>query len=212
MRLLVSGPPFVEEALESRPGITVPQLRPSVAARGSLRQYLDRGIEPDGDRSIIEKFAGARVDIGAPARRNDPDSPIIDEPGNEAPLAIPKIMFSVAFEHFGGRKAGGILDRSIAIDELEAEAPCEAPADGRFSYSHQPDQHDRPIEAVAEFYHPGGYTAAHPLGKSARMSRIAVLIILLVVLVGALFYLSRVPKAQPTHTIEVTVPQGGNAH
>jgi uncharacterized membrane protein len=44
------------------------------------------------------------------------------------------------------------------------------------------------------------------------MSRILVLIILLVVIIGALFYLSTVPKQQPTHTIEVAVPQGGNAH
>jgi uncharacterized protein involved in exopolysaccharide biosynthesis len=48
------------------------------------------------------------------------------------------------------------------------------------------------------------------------MSRLLVLIILLVVIIGALFYLSTVPKAQPTHTIEVAVPQGssagGNAH
>lgn len=44
------------------------------------------------------------------------------------------------------------------------------------------------------------------------MSRIVVLIIVLVVIIGALFYLSSVPKAQPTHTIEVAVPQGGNGH
>jgi uncharacterized membrane protein len=39
-----------------------------------------------------------------------------------------------------------------------------------------------------------------------------VLIIVLVIIVGGLFYLSTVPKEQPTHTIEVAVPQGGNAH
>jgi uncharacterized membrane protein len=48
------------------------------------------------------------------------------------------------------------------------------------------------------------------------MSRLLVLIILLVVIIGALVYLSTVPKAQPTHAIEVAVPQstatGGNAH
>ena len=42
------------------------------------------------------------------------------------------------------------------------------------------------------------------------------LIILLVVVIGGLYYLSTVPKEQPTHTIEVAVPQGtatgGNAH
>ena len=44
------------------------------------------------------------------------------------------------------------------------------------------------------------------------MSRLLVLIILLVIVIGGLFYLSTVPKPQPTHTIEVAVPQGGNAH
>ncbi|MGE5562745.1 MAG: hypothetical protein ACM3ZV_05470 [Bacillota bacterium] len=44
------------------------------------------------------------------------------------------------------------------------------------------------------------------------MSRLVVLIIVLVILIGGLVYLSTVPKEQPTHTIEVAVPQGGNAH
>ena len=48
------------------------------------------------------------------------------------------------------------------------------------------------------------------------MPRIAVLIIVLAVIVGALYFLSTVPKQQPTRTIEVEVPQpgssGGNAH
>jgi hypothetical protein len=44
------------------------------------------------------------------------------------------------------------------------------------------------------------------------MSRILVLIILLAIIIGALVFLSTRPKPQPTHTIEVAVPQGGNAH
>jgi len=44
------------------------------------------------------------------------------------------------------------------------------------------------------------------------MSRLIVLIVLAVLIVGALFFLSRSPKQQPTHTIEVPVQQGGNAH
>jgi uncharacterized membrane protein len=43
------------------------------------------------------------------------------------------------------------------------------------------------------------------------MPRIAVLIVVVLLIVGALVYLSTVPKPQPTHTIEVAVPQG-NAH
>jgi hypothetical protein len=44
------------------------------------------------------------------------------------------------------------------------------------------------------------------------MPRIIVLIVVVVVIVGALVFLSTVPKEQPTKTIEVDVPQGGNAH
>jgi hypothetical protein len=43
------------------------------------------------------------------------------------------------------------------------------------------------------------------------MPRIVVLIVMVLVILGALFFLSTVPKEQPTRTIEVDVPQG-NAH
>ncbi|HWC55796.1 MAG TPA: hypothetical protein VG434_02380 [Sphingomicrobium sp.] len=43
------------------------------------------------------------------------------------------------------------------------------------------------------------------------MSRLVVLIIVLVVVIGGLIFLSTVPKQQPTHTIEVAVPQGAPA-
>jgi hypothetical protein len=44
------------------------------------------------------------------------------------------------------------------------------------------------------------------------MPRIAVLIVILVLVIGALVFISTVPKQQPTKTIEVEVPTGGNAH
>lgn len=45
------------------------------------------------------------------------------------------------------------------------------------------------------------------------MSRLIVLIVLAVLVIGALFVLSSLPKQQPTHTIEVSIPApGGNAH
>jgi hypothetical protein len=43
------------------------------------------------------------------------------------------------------------------------------------------------------------------------MPRFAVLIVVLVLIVGALVFLSTVPKERPTKTIEVDVPTG-NAH
>ena len=44
------------------------------------------------------------------------------------------------------------------------------------------------------------------------MPRLIVLIVVALLVIGALVFLSTVPKAQPTHPIEVAVPQGGNAH
>jgi uncharacterized membrane protein len=44
------------------------------------------------------------------------------------------------------------------------------------------------------------------------MSRLIVLIIVALLVIGALYFLSTLPKQEPTHTIEVAVPQGGNAH
>ena len=48
------------------------------------------------------------------------------------------------------------------------------------------------------------------------MSRLVVLIIVALLLIGALYFLSTLPKQGPTHTIAVDVPQpgtlGGNAH
>jgi len=43
------------------------------------------------------------------------------------------------------------------------------------------------------------------------MPKVAVLVIVVVLLIGALLFLSTLPKQQPTHSIEVSVPQG-NAH
>jgi hypothetical protein len=43
------------------------------------------------------------------------------------------------------------------------------------------------------------------------MPRLLLLIIIVLLVAGGLFFLSTVPKEKPTHTIEVAVPQGGNA-
>ena len=48
------------------------------------------------------------------------------------------------------------------------------------------------------------------------MSRLVVLILIAVLIIGGLFFLSTLPQEKPTKTIEVAVPQpgpaAGNAH
>ena len=43
------------------------------------------------------------------------------------------------------------------------------------------------------------------------MPRFIVLIVILLLVIGGLYFLSTVPSEQPTRTIEVDVPQAGNA-
>lgn len=42
--------------------------------------------------------------------------------------------------------------------------------------------------------------------------RLVVLIVIVLLVIGGLFFLSTLPKQSPTHRIEIAVPQGGNAH
>jgi len=44
------------------------------------------------------------------------------------------------------------------------------------------------------------------------MPRAAVLIIVVLLIAGALFFLSTMAREQPTSTVEVEVPAAGNAH
>ena len=94
----------------------------------------------------------------------------------------------------------------------------EAPPDRRLADAHQPDEHDRPVETLAQFHHSKGYTAASPARqKPLAMSADSCRVLIIVARASSSarsFYLSTVPKEQPTHTIEVAVPQArrGNAH
>ena len=71
---------------------------------GALGQHVDRRVEPDGDRALVEQLAGARIDEGAAAGGDDPDV-ALDQPGDQPPLAVAEIMLAIALEHFGGRGA-----------------------------------------------------------------------------------------------------------
>ena len=180
-----------------------------VAARRALGEDVDRRVEPDGDRALVEQLARARIDEGAAAGGDHPDL-ALDQPRDQPPLAVAEILLAVALEHLGGGIAGGILDRGIAVDEGQAEAPGQAAPDRRLSDPHQPDQHHRPVETLAQFHHLRGYTAASALGKSRRHVRGLIVLdrrLLVVVIGGALSSSRPLPKEQPTQTIEVAVPQ-----
>ena len=89
----------------------------------SLRDVRSARISTGASSSIVEKLARARINIRTAAGRDHPDIALIHQACNEAPLAIAKVVFAVALEDFGRRESSGILDRCVAVDELQAETP-----------------------------------------------------------------------------------------
>ena len=61
-------------------------------------------------------------------------------PGN-ANTATPEHLFAAGY----AACFGGALDFVVSVGETHAEPLREAAADRRFSRSHQPDEHDRPV-------------------------------------------------------------------
>ena len=162
----------------------------------------------------LSSCAGARVDESAAAGRNHPDGPV-DQPGDQPPLAVAKIMLAKAFEQVRRSTipaASSISD--IAVDERQAEPPGQPAADGRLARAHQPDQHDRAIENVGQLLHfvaasiwAGLYREAQGRAKAFRHTHspsgvtmprgLIFLILVILLLVGGLFFLSQQRRRSP---------------
>ena len=189
--------------------------RPGVAPRRAVGEHVDRGVEPDGDRPLVEQLARARIDEHAAAGRDHPDL-AVDQARDQPPLAVAEILLAVALEHFGGGEAGGVLDRRVAVDEGQAEPLGEPAADGRLAGAHQPDEDDRTVETVCQLSHAQGLYSGGQGGKSGRVPILStareqmpraliVLLVLVLLLLGLMFFFSSQADEVPTSTIEVEV-------
>jgi hypothetical protein len=219
VRLGVRRAFFLGDPFQRRLAVVGAKQGAGVAAASALRQDVDGRVQPDRDRPRLQKLAGARIDEDSAAGRNHPHLSV-DQPRDEAALAIPIILLAEPLENLGGGEAGRVLDLGVAVHERQAEPARQAAADGRFADAHQADEHDRPIEMLQEIPHSKGlYSALPPRQKrpnrkdrSQAMPRIAILVIVLVLIIGGLVLLSTLPRERPTQTIQVDVPQPANAH
>ncbi len=73
----------------------------------------------------------------------------LDQPGDDAALAVAEMGLAEALEDLGDRQAAGALDLGVGIDERQAEPRRQPPPDGRLARPHQPDEDDRPHAARA---------------------------------------------------------------
>ena len=145
-----------------------------------------------------------------------------DQPCHQTPLPIAEIFLAIAFKDFGGGETGGILDRRIAVDEGEVEAPREASADRRLADAHQADKDNRFIKAFDEILHSLGlYMGMHgrakgrdldPLTHWKPMPRgVIFLIILVLLLIGGAYFLSSSAQEVPLTKIEADVSRAPTA-
>ena len=165
LRTWMCGLGVERAALLGEPGqrfgaVAVAQQRAGVAAAGALGQHVDRRVEPDGDRALVEQLARARVDEGAAAGGDDPDL-ALDQPGDQAPLAVAEILLAIALEHFGGRSAA---DGSSIANRCRRTAGRAAwPGAGRRSICRRPSGRQarsagRGGLGIRQLFHERGYT------------------------------------------------------
>ena len=69
--------------------------------------------------------------------------PVLQQAGDDPPLAVAEVGLAVDREDVRDRHAGGRLDLVVGVAEGQAEALREAAADGALAGAHQADEHDR---------------------------------------------------------------------
>ncbi len=218
VRLGVGGSLLARQALEGSLGVVVAKQGPGIASRRAVGEHVNRSVEPDGDRVLLEQSAGAWIDEHA-AAGCDHSHLAVDQARDEPSLAVAVIAFTEAFENFARRIAYCVLDLGIAVDEGQTQPPGKAAPDGRLASAHQADENYWTVEMLGKILHGRGYTAAPKLGqkppsrssKQDVMRRFPLLIILVLLLVGLVVFLSMQAREVPTRTIETDVSQGTNA-
>ena len=133
---------------------------------GALGEDVDRRVEPDGDRALVQQLAGARIDIGAAARGDDPDI-AFDQPRDQPPLAIAEIVFAIAFENLGGGKPeASSIAASLSMNDRPRRLASRRPTVD-LPTPINPTSTTGRSRRFARSITLKGYTAASPLGKSA---------------------------------------------
>ena len=185
-----------------------------VAARGALGEHVDRRVEPDGDRALVEQFAGARIDEGAAAGR---DHPHLGRRPAAPPVAARRrgnrARRSVRTAPPAGSPTASSISESLSTNGSPSRLASRRPTVD-FPTPISPTSTTGRSRRLPNSVTRGAIQRLAALGKSAahaqhcspdRRPRAHPR--------RALCFLSTVPKEQPTKTIEVDCARtGGNAH
>ena len=125
------------------------QERPGVAPTGTFYQSFEIAIEPYRNPLVEDERARIRIDEGA-AAGCDHARFLAHQTRDDPPFTFAEIGFAMGCEYLRHGTVGGAFDLVIDIDEGAFQRLGQAPPDSRLADTHQPDQHDRPIEPRRE--------------------------------------------------------------
>lgn len=212
-------------------GIASAQQGAGVASLDAFGQHGGFGIEPDRQRRTQDQPPGIVIDKST-AAGCDHFAPSVDQPRDDTAFAVTEMRFAEAIENIGHAHPGGEFDFVIGIDEGQVQAAGKAAPDGGLADAHQAHQHDRPgrwrrLRGGLGLQHDRrGYTAAIDFGQKPvsgtgrnpqtptdslrfgfAMSRpLVLLIVIIALIVGALFFLSGRDATREPVTVEKVVP------
>ena len=215
LRFGIHGPALVSEPGKRIRAVSSTKQWAIIPALGSFGQDFHRCIKPDRDRALVEKLPRPGIDKSAAASGNDPYR-AVDQPCHEPALSIAEIAFSESLEQFSRANARGFLNFGVAVDERKTQPAGQAAAHGGLACAHQPDKHDRPIKRNGQLLHGTGlYIAAQGRAKAFRQTEspfgvtmprgLIFLVVLLLILIGGIYFLSQSASEVPVQTIESNV-------
>jgi hypothetical protein len=145
----------------------VAEERPARHSHATREKDVDRSVQPDDrDAGIAQEFGGARLGIGASAESNDGGFMELDSAAERATqllsFELAKSELAVAFEKFGDRDAGGLLDAFVEIDKVPPELAGEAGANSAFASAHETGETD---DGDARLRSAADWSLIHDSGK-----------------------------------------------
>jgi hypothetical protein len=137
----IDGMALVNQALQHGGGVVGHQQRAMRPPGHPSQQQRQWGPQPDGQPPVADRGASRRIHEGAPAGREN-HGRSLQQAADHPAFDIAEGRFPESLEDLGDAATGRCLDLVVGIDERQAKARRESPANGGLPSAHQAHQHD----------------------------------------------------------------------
>ena len=156
---------LLDEFAQRGAGVVGLEQRPVVAALDALHEHIEFGLEPDRDAFRADRGPGVRIRESSATGRQHL-GPALQQAQDDARLARAEFRLPANGENIADRHARRLFDLYVRIDERNAKAQRQAPADRGLARPHHAHEHNR---ARAERRHDRGFRPARDvMGRAMR--------------------------------------------